>query len=323
MQAPLAVGGNRLTWSEVAPEVRHALETALGASVVDAASQPGGFSPGMASRLRLADGRRVFAKAVSSARNRHAPDMYRREVSVLSGLPADVPAPRLLWSYDDGSWVALVTEDVDGHPPAQPWRPDELGRFLDAAADLARRLTPSPLPVDPIARYLADDFASWRALAADPVRADRLDPQARADRLDPWAKANLDRLAAIESRWVAAAEGDTLLHCDLRADNVLLTGDGVVFVDWPHACTGAAWVDPVLSIPSIAMHGGGPPEEIWARYPLSGRVDPDAVTAVLTAAAGYFTYVGMLPPPPNLPTVRAFQRAQGHAAMAWLRERLR
>ena len=41
----------------------------------------------------------------------------------------------------------------------------------------------------------------------------------------------------------AATAGSTLLHNDVRADNVLITADKVVFVDWPAACTGAPWFE--------------------------------------------------------------------------------
>jgi hypothetical protein len=39
---------------------------------------------------------------------------------------------------------------------------------------------------------------------------------------------------------------------------------------------------------------------------------------VLAAAAGYFVDRCRTPPPPGLPTVRAFQRAQGNALLTWL-----
>jgi hypothetical protein len=36
---------------------------------------------------------------------------------------------------------------------------------------------------------------------------------------------------------------------------------------------------------------------------------------------GFFLHVGRLPPPPGIPTVRAFQRAQAAALIPWLRDR--
>ncbi len=61
----------------------------------------------------------------------------------------------------------------------------------------------------------------------------------RPARLDGWSARHLDRLARLEAEAPAAAVGDTLLHLDLRADNLLLTRDRVVVVDWPHARVGA------------------------------------------------------------------------------------
>jgi hypothetical protein len=46
------------------------------------------------------------------------------------------------------------------------------------------------------------------------------------------------------------------------------------------------------------------------------------VTAVLCALTGLFVAHGRLPDPPGLPTLRAFQTAQGTHALRWLRHRL-
>ena len=43
------------------------------------------------------------------------------------------------------------------------------------------------------------------------------------------------------------------LDLDVRADNVLLTEDGVCFTDWPWAATGAPWFDLIAFLPSVAM----------------------------------------------------------------------
>jgi hypothetical protein len=122
----------RLRWAELPGQVRAAAESALGAAVTADAPQAGGFSPGLASRLTLADGRRVFAKAISGEQNPRSPGLYRREIEVARALPSRVPAPRLRWSYDDGDWVMLVLDDVDGVMPATPWRQEEFSRVMVA-----------------------------------------------------------------------------------------------------------------------------------------------------------------------------------------------
>ena len=303
--------GVRLTWPELPDDVRHAIEGMLGCAVAEAESQRGGFSPGVAARLRLTDGRRVFVKAVGESLNAHAPVLYRREAAVAGRLPATVPTPRLLATYDEDGWVALVFEDVEARQPHLPWRRNELERVLAALADLSRSLTPTPVPLAP----LADDaarFGGFQDLAAS---------DGPLDDLDPWVARNIDRLAALHDGWGTATAGDTLVHLDVRADNVLLTGDRVLFVDWPHATVGAAWIDLVLMLPSVAMQGGPPPWELFAGYPLASGADAEAVTVVLAGFVGFLTARGRLPPPPGLPTLRRFQRAQAAEGVRWLRER--
>jgi hypothetical protein len=308
-------GGNRLGWADLPDTVRKSIEVAVGSSVVDAVSQPGGFSPGLAARLRLADGRRVFAKAVTGFA--HALTFYRREASVARRLPATVAAPRLLWSGDGDDWAALVFADVDGHTPPLPWRPADWRRVHDAVVALSADLTPSPVDL-PAVGDNDELFTGWRSLAAHPELVARLESW----ELGAWAREHLGRLAALEAAGPSAAAGSTLVHCDLRADNILLAGDRVLFVDWPHACTGAPWVDLMGMLPSVAMQGGPSPAEVWRTSPLAADADPAAVDAMLAAITGFFVFGSLSPAPPGLPTLRRFQRLQGEPALAWLRSRL-
>src|SRR5262249_18301416 len=125
MAAPRAAG-RRLPWARVPERVRRAVEAALGAPVVEARTQEGGFSPGAAARLRLANGGRAFVKALGADVHEFGTGLYRVEAVAMAHLPAGLPTPRLLDVYDDGEWVALVYEDVDGRQRTIPWRPDEL-----------------------------------------------------------------------------------------------------------------------------------------------------------------------------------------------------
>ncbi|KUO15902.1 aminoglycoside phosphotransferase family protein [Streptomyces dysideae] len=313
--APPAAGV-RTPWEDLPHLVRDALAHVLGTPVTHAETQPGGFSPGVAARVRTVEGRRAFVKAVSAETNPHSPDFHRAEARNAAALPPTVPAPRLLGTYDDGTWVALVFEDVPGRQPHVPWREAELRPVLDAVTELSRTLTPCPVPTaPPAAESLAETFDGWRHLldtAPAPTPA-----------VDPWAAANLPRLAELAAPWPEATAGDTLAHADLRADNMLLTPDGrVVFVDWPHALRAAPWFDLLLMLPCVRAQGGPDPEEVFTRHPLGREADPDAVTTALAALAGFFVEHSLRPAPPGLPTLRPFQQAQGDAALAWLRTRL-
>ena len=316
MTAPPAEGV-RVDWGSVPLPVRAGIETICGSPVVRATSQPGGFSPGVAARLECSDGSRRFVKAVSAEANPHSPAMHRREAEVLRGLDpliatGALPVPRLHCVFEAYPWFALVLDDVDGRQPAVPWDRTELARVLAAIDQLAEALTPSPGAVGSLADQFGGDFTGWRMLAE----------ASDLSHLDSWSRAHLPELADLEGSWPEVLAGETLLHADLRADNVLLAGDRVVFVDWPHACVGAAVVDVAFLAPSVTMQGGPAPDELLAMTRSGRAASRETVAAAVCAMAGYFTERALRPPPPGLPTVRAFQAAQGEIARRWLADLL-
>ena len=311
MDAPVAAGV-RVPYDGTPVDLRAWVDGVLGSPVVSAATQPGGFSPGVAARLVCADGTRAFCKAVTDV-NAFAPEAHRREQRITAALPADVPSPRLLDGYDDGRWVALLLQDIDGRHPRLPWNDADLRRVLDTVDELSATLTPCPVSgVPSVAGEWREDFDNWRSVATGEHPA-ALDSW-------PWAAQHLSRLAELEAAWEVAATGETLLHMDLRADNLLLDDERVWVVDWPHAARGAAVLDLVAMAPSVAMQGGPDPGTVLSMTAIGRAADPDGVTALVCAVAGYFVISSLSPPPPGLPTVRAFQAAQGDAALRWLAE---
>ncbi|WP_232635926.1 hypothetical protein [Streptomyces sp. 8ZJF_21] len=140
---PEATGSRRMDWAAMPREATARIERMLGSPVAHAISQRGGFSEGLAARVRLENGKRAFIKAASSLMAPAEADFHRREIAVSEQLPGEVPAPRLLDAYDDGTWVVLAFEEIPGQLPAQPWRREELNRVL--AAD-RRRPPADPRP---------------------------------------------------------------------------------------------------------------------------------------------------------------------------------
>lgn len=299
--------------------MRRRIAELAGAEVVSETSATSGFSPGYASVLELADGTDVFVKAVSPEQNPHSPELARAEIRVAGVLPDGVCAPRLLWHGDDGTWVVSGFAAVDGRPPETPWRPDELERVLRAVADLADAGTPSPEALPPARESLADVLAGWSRLVDDAPAVDRA--AGLVGRHGPWLRSHLETLHEWAAGAPEAVSGSTLLHADLRADNVMLDHDDerVWLIDWPHAARdGARWFDLLSMLPSVAMQGGGDPDAIFRAHPNARGADRDAVRAALAGIAGYFVEAAVRPAPLGLSNLRPFQAAQGVAALDWL-----
>ncbi|WP_159796434.1 phosphotransferase [Puerhibacterium puerhi] len=310
----------RPVWPQLPAPVRAAVEDRLGARVTGWASRDGGYSPGMASVLETTRGR-VFVKATGPG-NDVARALYREEARRAAVLPPTVPAPRVRWSLEVGTgdggpgWVVVAADAVAGRPPRTPWHPDE----LDAVVDLARRVAAHEVPAG-VLPEAADELPSgrWAVLADDR-------PQG-LDTYDPWVAKNLDRLAALAAPVREAVTGPHLAHGDLRGDNALVVprapdAPGAVAVDWPYAVRAAPFLDLVAMLPSVRLEGGPEPEEVLRRHPLPTGVEDDAVTCYLADLVGYFVHGSLQPPPPGIPHVRAFQRAQAEVGVAWLRRRL-
>ena len=302
----------RLLWTQVPLRVKAAVENMAGGQVVGAANCEGGFSSGLASRLTLADGSMIFVKAIDAAAWPDQAAMYRFEASVSEALPAAVPAPRLLASRDDGHWVVLVFEYIEGAAePDLRRRPAETFRVAVALEELARTLTPSPIAASSDHPRLG----GWANLASD---RDRL---ARLPVLSPWAAEHLTMLIALEEAGLAAAQGRSLVHFDVYPHNILLTGERVLFADWPHARLGAPFLD-LIMFASSAATAGVDPESIVTGHAPAAETEPDDIDAVLAAHAGFCVGGGLYPVSPTFAPIIAAKAELGIAATAWLQRRL-
>jgi hypothetical protein len=311
------VGDSRLEWTDLPADVRSSIEQRLGSKVRTAVSQPQGFSPAMASRLVLADGRRCFAKAIGPDDLSGAPggqDIYRREAAIAARLPAAAPAPRLLESWETDRWLVLLFEDVDGRHPSLPWEHREFSNVLDAISTMSNALTPSPVSAPPA--EIPGGVSYWALLAAHP------EPLHRLSDLDLWATENVDKLATLELTSGPVYRGATLVHTDIRADNILLTDEAAIFVDWPHARIGPPWLDLLWFLPSVAMQGGPEPNAVFWNQPAAANADRDSVIGVLCGIAGFFLFGATQPAPPGLPHLRKMQYAQGAQALRWVKKLL-
>ncbi|WP_431801693.1 phosphotransferase family protein [Microbacterium sp. bgisy203] len=307
-QSTVQGGRNRLTWADCPPEVRARIESLCGSSVVSAVTSFGGFSPGLASTLVLADGRTVFAKAASTDTSDRARDLYRRERDILGLLPRQVPHADLLASSEFDDWIVLLYAHIEGRHPVPGDAADRAAMF-DTYAALSELLDPSPIDLPPFEEVSAGSLDAWSRAGAD----------APAARLDPWIADHIDAVIGYSRSWRETVHGSALVHGDLRADNMMLASDGMIVLDWPEASIGAPWLDVVLALPSMAMFSGTPPIEEMGRQPMLRAVDASALRSVVAAMTGFFLCASTEPVIPQLPTLRGFQREQGLRAAAWLR----
>ena len=291
------------------------IATELGSTVASAVPQAGGISPGPAARLELADGRRFFIKAVSAVEAPYMPRHFRLEIDVLRRLPAVHYRPSLLATYDDGEWVALVLEDVDGtHPNLSD--PAVWNCAREVVRAQTRALTPDPvrLPCDDVAATVR----RWHgAIAA-------IDPVVRGKLPHWWRQeepALLRRLASLADRMPP----ESWCHFDIRDDNMLVRADGsMVVLDWGMSRSGPAWMDEVL----LGLHDVTTPlfDRRVAELPAYGVGSDvgreDAVTDYLLCLGISLAAVAYGASPVGLPRLMSQRRAESHRLLVGAARRL-
>lgn len=305
----------RLHFFDMPAAVVTAIEAALGSEVLEAQTVAGGFTPGPAARCVLADGRTVFCKGCSNELSPVVTSMHRREAQILQSLPQSLPVPALIAIAQEGGWVAIVSSWFDGVMPAAPYSASDVDRILTLVTELAVAGTPCPIPnLDRVGSAEQERINrwAWRKLYESGVHT----------QLDDWSRRHLDALIDLEHGWIDAAHGESLLHRDLRADNILFGTDNTLVVDWPVASRGAAWVDLVGLLPSLHLGGALTPHELFENHEVGQAADPQSVNCYLAALAGYFTRQSLQPPPQPGSNVRTFQSAQGSVCRDWLSLRL-
>jgi hypothetical protein len=298
----MARSKDRTRWHDMPEPVRAAVEKAVGGKVVHAENCDGGFSTGLASRLLLADGRSVFAKAADGVTWPWEAETHRAEARVNAVLPAGLAAPRLLHVLDDGEWIVLIFENIDGVPPTQPWNTSDLVRVAEQVAALPRAAG-LDLPRD------HPRLGGWASMTPG-----QLAPHSA------WAAGRHACLVNLENEGILAAQGDALVHFDLYPFNILLTPHRVMFVDWPHARLGAPIVDLVMLLSSAAADGHDP-EPVLRRHGGPG-VAPEAVDAILAAHAGFLISGAVSATAPGLQAIAAAKLHLGLGALTWLQQRL-
>jgi aminoglycoside phosphotransferase (APT) family kinase protein len=233
-------------------------------------------------------------------------DAYREEVRKLVALPAAAPAPRLRWSMDVDDWFVLSTEYVEARAPRRPWREAELRLCLDMLTAAVAVLTPPP--ADLALPHAAEELAEWPAYW-DHLRSTR-----------PGLP-HLEEAADLAARSAPVLAGQTVVHTDVRDDNLLLTTDGrVLLCDWNWPMVGAAWLDSLFLL--IGPRGDGiDAEAAIAGHPLLSAVPAEDIDMVLALVVGYFLRSADEPVPPTSPFIRDAQRWQGEVCWAWLCER--
>jgi hypothetical protein len=265
----------------------------LGAEVVRLSRiQSRGYGAAFHAIAELDDGRTVFVKAgaeeVTSA-------FLREEIKVYRAVSA--PFMPMFHGADERDPPILVLEDLSGGRWPPPWDETSIEAVRKTLAAVAA--TPSPEQLGSVEDDRERLCGGWAEIEREPR------PFLSLGLCAPdWLEAVLPTLR--EAAEGAPIEGESLIHLDVRSDNICLTERGAVFVDWNHARGANADLDVAFWLPSLRLEGGPQPDQLLPR-----------AGGFAALVAGFFGSRAGLPPPTTAPQVRAVQLAQLRVALPW------
>ncbi len=282
-------------------ELRRRVAGLVGSDVESGRRAPAGYTPAARWSLTLANGQRVFAKCGSDSEDSAVATWLRHERRAYEDIAASF-MPRLIGWDDDGHEPLLLLEDLGhGHWPP-PWDSQQIAAVRSLTEQIAA-LRPPDWAED-IERRERQHLSGWRRVRDDPGPFLSL---GLAD--ERWLDTCLPAL--IEAAESAQLEGDSLVHFDLRSDNLCLIKDGsrerAMLVDWNWCGRGSARFDLMSWLPSLHAEGGPAPWEI---------VDDSGGVAALLS--GYFAAQAGLPPTGAGIPGRQLQLACLGVALPWV-----
>ncbi len=259
----------------------------------------GGYTRAERWSARLADGRAVFIKAAVDAgtsswlRSEHA--FYRRVRGPF--LPA-----LLGWDVGDGDDAPILgLEDLGDACWPPPWRPGMVEAVMEALSALQAVPPPADLALPSLETH-REELSCWRRVREEPSGFLGLGLCTPG-----WLDAALPALLEAES--AARLEGPSLVHLDIRSDNLCVRDGRAFLVDWNWACVGNPDADAAFWAPTLAAEGGPQPESLLGTAPESGYL--------AALAAGFWAWNAAKPDIHPGSTLRRHQRTWLRAALHW------
>ena len=253
--------------------------------------QGGGYTPATRLIVTLQDGATIFVKVGVTALTAN---WLRQEHFVYENLSGAFIPDYVGWD-DDGDQPILAIADLSGAfwPPL--WSEERVQQVLDALSAISGESIPQ------ITSLSSDSGLTecWADVAQDPKPFLSLGLATEA-----WLEAVLPTLLALPYNDII--QGTSLLHLDVRSDNICFVGDRALLIDWNNACYGNPDLDIAAWLPSLAAEGGPLPETIL----------PDSGT-LSALISGYMASKAGLPRIPDAPHVRDIQLTQAKTALPW------
>lgn len=266
------------------------IEAQTGKTAVSIHSINRGYTPAKRVVITFSDSSSLFAKIGTTPMT--VAELYKEKRVYENLFGSFMPK---YYGFIDGEKPMLLIEDLSQAYWPPPWRTGDVAKIAAALKNIWSHTIPN-LPFLKDNQLLID---GWHQVAIDPVPFLNLGLVTAE-----WLEQSLPVLLSINAE--KTVDGSSLLHLDIRSDNLCILDARVVLVDWNHAHIGNEKFDLGAWLPSLTAEGGPSPESI---LPQAGDI--------AGIISGFFASRAGLPPIKDAPFVRQVQLQQLKTALPW------
>lgn len=318
-------------WSDVPLSLVTEIEIILKSKIIKSEIVWGGYSPSASFHVILENKEEYFIKGTHPGQTAHGAEMMRQEISAYNNIPyLKGISSHYIDSVSLGGekdWLLGIWKFIEGAEKCRPWTKDKITKIIRTLANLHQNTEYKDIK-EHVSKACetnhVSDFvlgtAGWRkftsidkknnfcALFENPDQG-----YAWLEEILPIFKNALDHLPNIKIK-------ESLLHFDLRSDNILFDAKGDVrLLDWPDICWGPILFDLVGFFPSVQGESDLNCIDLMRIYQdISGlSFDEEDQFAVLASISGYFADNAYRNVPPALPRLRWIQKLQLDSCLDW------
>lgn len=310
-------------WADIPPTVLASLQHITKSPVTDSQIIWGGFAPNATFGVTCADGQRYFIKGTPPWQSDRGKELMGLELAFYDNdyLPAGV-SPAFHGKTALEGWSLAVFELIERGEESLPWTEakyravfrsmDAVYRYNKDRTEFAPYLRNHIRHVDEI-----DEIESVLGSADAIANTARIfiNPAAGAAWLTEHAEA-LQRMAGSVKSYT---EHSTLLHCDLRHDNIVFNKAGdAKLVDWAWPTTGPLAFDVMYFTQASEADGGMPVEKALDIYKQETGVsfEREGVQSLMALYAVAYGGWAPLPASAEMPRLRPMQGVYFGAMMS-------
>jgi hypothetical protein len=306
-------------FAEVPRHIIDDINARLMGKIVAGETVYGSFSASAGFVMTFDSGYRIFVKGSHPNEMAHGTAQLRQEIAACENLAVleDI-APFFISVVEDGDedgWMLGIWEYAGkdkGRTDAEDFAAIYESLLRMQNARVQEGAVPAAAEKRYISAMLADDKKWKRIRDEKPVREKFLSLFEDKAVGAAWLDKNIGALAALQEKGAADAHTmqQGLVHGDLRRDNLLLTGDKCLIVDWPNACVGPLLFDLVFLFTHLESLGLGMAEKFFDDYAAFGgpSFSPASRLSLTALVAGHFADQAYRDVPARLPRLRWMQK---------------